>query len=240
MGPFDDRWLLRTILTAPPLLLSLTLHEFAHARTALAFGDRTAQAMGRVTLNPLAHLDPIGTLVLLVTGMFGWARPVPVNAMNLRPPRLGDILVSVAGVSANLLLAVACGLAIRTMASAGVGVDGRVIRYVYLMLMCTLLANVGLAVFNLLPLWPLDGHHVVRELLPGGRQREFMQWQLRYGRFLLLGLLVGPRLLSLAAGREVFDPIGYLYGRALVATIGVLELPQAVLVPLWRMLAGAA
>ena len=97
MGIFQDDWFYRLILVAPPLLLSLTVHEFAHARTALAFGDPTAKAMGRVSLNPLVHLDPIGTIVLLVTRAFGWAKPVPINPANLHPRRLGDIAVSAAG-----------------------------------------------------------------------------------------------------------------------------------------------
>ncbi|MCK4601484.1 MAG: site-2 protease family protein, partial [Phycisphaerae bacterium] len=80
---FDANWLYMTVIMAPPLLLSLTVHEFAHARTALAFGDPTAKHMGRCSLNPLVHLDPFGTIVLLVTHFIGWAKPVPVNPANM-------------------------------------------------------------------------------------------------------------------------------------------------------------
>ena len=104
-------------LIAVPVLLSLTLHEFGHARMAMAFGDPTARLMGRVTLNPLAHLDPLGTLCFLF-GPFGWARPVPVDHSRLHPYRLGDICVSLAGVGMNLLLLGLATAALNLMGAA--------------------------------------------------------------------------------------------------------------------------
>jgi Zn-dependent protease len=206
----DPKSWMNLLLLAPPLLLSLTVHEYAHARTALAFGDPTAKLMGRVTLNPLAHLDPIGTLCLLFSGIIGWARPVPVNPANLRPPRLGDIMVSVAGPMSNLLLAVLCGLALRGL-DRYANPDTAFFRTAWLLLWYTTVANLGLCAFNMIPLYPLDGHHVARELLPAHRRAPFMNWQVRYGSPLLMALIFIPVMVRMATGRRVpFDPIAYI------------------------------
>ena len=117
-----SQMLLGTVFIAVPVLLSLSVHEFAHARTALSFGDPTAKAMGRCTLNPLVHLHPIGTLMILFAG-FGFAKPVPVNVGNLHPRRLGSIAVSAAGPLSNLALAVMCAGGLRLMHMLGVTVN---------------------------------------------------------------------------------------------------------------------
>ena len=215
-----------TLMLLPTFLLSLTVHEFAHARTALAFGDTTARDQGRVSLNPLVHLDPIGTLVLVLTGMFGWARPVPVNSQRLYPPRLGDILVSLAGPMSNLGLALLCGLGIHLMGYIYGPIDEEAgLPYTLLMMLSmTLVANVGLAVFNLLPLFPLDGHHITRELLPERSRHDFMAWQMRFGPLTLMALLIGPRLIGTVTRRNVFDPVGWLYRNAVDAALNLLHL----------------
>jgi Zn-dependent protease len=223
MALFDAQWLFRTAMIAPPLLLSLTLHEYAHARAALAFGDTTARDQGRLSLNPLAHLDPIGTLVLLVTQMFGWARPVPVNPGNLHPRRLGDIAVSLAGPMTNLGLAFAAGLTIR-LAGPRLLELGESGMLAFTVLYMTMLVNVGLCAFNLLPLFPLDGHHIARELLPRERQFGFMRWQIQYGRFLLMGLILGPMLLGSITGRNVPDPLGWFFQGVISAAEALLGL----------------
>ena len=218
MPPFDTDFLLSLALLAPPLLLSLTVHEFAHARTALAFGDPTAKHAGRVTLNPLAHLDPIGTLVLLLTQRFGWAKPVPVNPMNLHPRRLGDIAVSVAGPLSNLSLAVVCAVALRALVGWDLLPTDGVGRYTNGgILLCNLLltsatVNVCLCVFNLIPLFPLDGHHVAREVLPGDMQVEFMSWQMRYGRFVLMAIILVPVIVParILHAHPYLAPIGWV------------------------------
>ena len=198
------------IALIPPLLLSLTLHEFAHARVALAFGDPTARNMGRVSLNPLVHLDPVGTLALLLVG-FGWARPVPVNPFNLHPRRLGDMMVSLAGPATNLVLAFAAGGALRLLLEFDVSISP----VVKTMLLMTMLINVGLCVFNLIPLYPLDGHHILREFLPWRMQDKYMRWQLKYGMFGLMILLVAPRFLATYSGQPIPDPIAWLFGVAI-------------------------
>lgn len=200
-------------LIAVPVLLSLTLHEYGHARVAMAFGDNTARLQGRVTLNPLAHLDLLGTLCLLF-GPFGWAKPVPVDFSRLRPYRIGDICVSLAGVGMNLLLLISAAVALNIMAAAGVMVDPKAaspatpIGIAVFMLSFTMIINLALIAFNLIPLYPLDGHHVVRELLPRDKQRRFMEFQARSGRFLLLGLLVLPWLIRTVTKREIINPVG--------------------------------
>ena len=209
---FDLEHIKLMLYLAPALLLSLTVHEFAHARTALAFGDPTAKLMGRCSLNPLVHLDPMGTLVLLVTGMIGWAKPVPVNPANLRPRRLGDIVVSLAGPLSNLSLAILSVLAIRLWTYLSVTTSlPRMPEIVSTLSLYLIVANIGLFTFNLIPLFPLDGHHVIREILPTTDQIRYMTWQLRYGRFLLMALIFGPTLLSTLSRKPMFDPIGMLY-----------------------------
>jgi Zn-dependent protease len=194
----------------PPLLLSLTAHEFAHARVALAFGDPTARNMGRVTLNPLAHLDPIGTIALLVVG-FGWARPVPVNPLNLHPRRMGNMMVSLAGPATNLALAFVAGGVLRILIAVGIPISP----LVKTMLEVTMGINVVLCVFNLIPLYPLDGHHIVREFLPWRTQDKFMRWQLQYGMFALMILLVAPRFLAASSGQRIRGPIVWIFDHAI-------------------------
>ena len=184
------------LLLAAPLLFSITLHEYAHARMALAFGDPTAKLLGRVTLNPIAHLDLFGTIALLYLG-FGWAKPVPVNYANLRPRRQGVIAVSLAGVATNLMLAVICGLTLKAIIVYklwntwdGIGVLAEVLG-------ATMAVNLVLCVFNLVPLFPLDGHHVLREMISPWKQANYMQWQIKYGRLMLMVLLFGPQFLPI-------------------------------------------
>ncbi len=228
MPTFDQKWLLDTILLIPPLLLSLTVHELAHARTALAFGDPTAKYMGRVTMNPLAHLDPIGTLVLVFTRFVGWARPVPVNPVNLEPRRLGSIMVSLAGPLSNLGIAVVCGLGLRLWYHYShrhplAGDQWGAARTVGVLLYYTMMANLGLCAFNLIPLFPLDGHHVARELLPAQQQAHFMRWQLRCGMYILLALIFLPRLLAMLTRDHFdYDPIRFVLLKFRTFVLGIL------------------
>lgn len=160
---------LALLIRVPPLLFALTVHEFAHAWAALKCGDPTARDMGRLTLNPIVHLDPLGALCLLFAP-FGWARPVPVDPRNFRRPRRDDILVSVAGVTANLLTACVVAMVLRGILATGfhplaLGVSpaGRTL---WLMGELLCLISVGLMIFNLVPIPPLDGSHVLANLLP--------------------------------------------------------------------------
>jgi Zn-dependent protease len=209
---FDQAWLQEMLIVAPVLILSLTLHEFAHARTALAFGDPTALMAGRVSLNPLRHLDPIGTAAMLLVG-FGWARPVPVNPANLHPPRLGDVCVSLAGVATNLMLAVACGLIARLLFALAPHMNPQLWALLVRAAIYAASVNVTLCVFNLIPLAPLDGHHVLAQMVNPWRRADFLRWQMQYGQPILLALLFVPRFFSRAGGTNIPDPLGWLLGR---------------------------
>lgn len=194
----------------PALLMSLTIHEYAHARVALYFGDYTAKSQGRVTLNPLKHLDIFGTIALLVAG-FGWAKPVPVDKSQLRNPRFADIMISFAGPASNMLLALVSAIALRVLfafSEPGEWVSAKTV------LVCLASINTVLAVLNLLPLYPLDGHHIVRELLPYRQQIDFMDWQRKYGMIILAIIIFGPELLGRFNGQEAFDPLGWLIDKA--------------------------
>ncbi|MCD6304024.1 MAG: site-2 protease family protein [Planctomycetes bacterium] len=222
MPSLDPTWLLDTLVLIPPLLFSLVIHEYAHARTAHAFGDDTARLMGRMTLNPLAHLDPIGTLCIILIH-FGWAKPVPVNSANLHPRRLGDIAVSLAGPLSNLVLAVVTGILLRLWWTFGPRISPQFYAPVYGYLLLITSVNIILCTFNLLPLFPLDGHHVLRELLPARKQRPFMEWQLRFGSLVLMALLFGPRLLVMFTGRaDIPDPLGWVFYHVRMLVLGLL------------------
>ncbi|MBU0535289.1 MAG: site-2 protease family protein [Patescibacteria group bacterium] len=166
------------ILLMVALIVSLTFHEFSHAFVADKLGDPTAKNMGRLTLNPLAHLDPLGTLFLLVA-RFGWGKPVPFNPLNLKNPRRDAALISLAGPASNFILAITASLIIR-LVSAGSLLGG----FLYLVVFYNLI----LGIFNLIPVGPLDGNKIVYGFLP---MNLAIQWQeiQRYGMFILLFLV---------------------------------------------------
>lgn len=190
-------------LAYPILLFSLTFHEWGHARSAKFFGDRTAEQMGRLTMNPIPHIDPIGTLLapllILLTGfpfLFGWANPVPVNSLLLR--RLSDIVwVSLAGPACNLILAVAGVVAFKAYLLADHPYAGELAwqlgagDVVQNFLALWIAINVLLAIFNLLPVPPLDGSKVVLAQVPGhSRTMPFWIAYERSGLFILAVLFV--------------------------------------------------
>ncbi len=171
-------------------LFALPLHELAHAGVAERLGDPTPRRYGRVTLNPLAHLDPIGALMLLLAG-FGWARPVPVNPLYLRyGPRVGMALVGGAGPLMNLLLAGLGILAFRALPAAGMA-PAMLVQF----LGAWIFINIGLAVFNLLPLPPLDGYRVLQGVLPPDLAYAYARLE-AYGPLPLLLFLILDRQLG--------------------------------------------
>ncbi len=163
---------------------SITVHEFAHAVVAHTLGDRTPQRHGRLTLNPLAHLDPIGTLCLLFAG-FGWAKPVPVTTWDLRHPRLAECLIALAGPASNLLLAWLT-LWLYTHATTKPSPEAS-------LLLAGFSLNVTLAVFNMLPVPPLDGGHLIANLIPE-RHRARYEALLPYGILIVLLMVFVPAL----------------------------------------------
>ena len=183
----------KIIIWAIPVLFAITVHEVAHGWVALKFGDRTAQMMGRLTLNPLKHIDPLGTLlipgILLMLGgfVFGWAKPVPVTFQNLRRPKADMAWVALAGPGANLIMAVIWALVVKvglSMYQSGMTI-GEPMLY---MGIAGVLINSMLMVLNLLPLPPLDGGRVLVSWLPDRWAWRVSQIE-PYGFFILLGLL---------------------------------------------------
>ncbi len=167
------------------VLLSLSVHELCHGLAALAMGDKTAKFSGRLSLNPMQHLDPIGAICLFLFG-FGWARPVPVNPRNFRKPKLGMVLTALAGPVSNLILAFLAMIGcVVFQAGNGVSEICRIICYYLLTL------NVGLAIFNLIPIPPLDGSKVLMAILPTNLYFKYMQFE-RYGFILLIVLINLP------------------------------------------------
>ena len=166
------------ILIIAFLVESIVLHEIAHGYVALRFGDHTAQRQGRITLNPIPHIDPIWTIVIPIVAYFissgtfiiGGAKPVPVNPRNYRQPVLGDICVSVAGVAANFIIAAIMILMLNIVHPLSGSFTGSVAVYV---LLHTALLNIVLAMFNLIPIPPLDGSHLFKYLLPLQLRRSY-------------------------------------------------------------------
>jgi len=173
----------------PVLLFSLTFHEYAHAWSAYRLGDPTAAAMGRLTLNPLRHLDVFGTLVLVMSGFrFGWARPVPVNVFNFRDPKFGMFVTAAAGPAANIILALGCGIILRLFGSGAFGHAGGYAAAVYQVFFWGLIMNLCLAFFNLIPLPPLDGSRILLGLSPHTWEGPLLRFQ-QVGPMILFGLI---------------------------------------------------
>ncbi len=183
--PLGDVSIERLIAGAVALLVGLTFHEFSHAFTADQLGDHRPRAMGRLTLNPIAHIDPIGALMLVVAG-FGWAKPVMVNPAALRGGRRSMALVAFAGPIANVVVAIAFAVIFRVMTLAGVE-SGFFLNLVALIVQL----NILLAIFNLVPIPPLDGFNVLLAYLPP-RQAVMIQRYAPYGIIVLLLLIFLP------------------------------------------------
>lgn len=205
-----------------PLVIAIVFHEVAHGHVARLLGDPTAARRGRLTLNPLAHVDPIGTVVLPLllavahAPIFGWARPVPVVAAKLRNPRRDMMLVALAGPATNFALAALTAFALAALGGLTGGVPaGGVARFVFDNLVNFLLINVFLGVFNLIPLPPFDGGHVVQGLLPRAAA-------IRYGRLARFGLpLLLVLLLVLPAISPRLDVVGHVVQPIAMAVAGV-------------------
>jgi Zn-dependent protease len=188
-----DETIIQLIIMAPPLLLALTAHEFAHGYVAFRLGDPTAQASGRLTLNPLKHLDPLGTIAFFVF-RFGWAKPVPVNAAYFKNPQKDMLWVALAGPATNFILAVISALMAKTVMFLYQSIPHSVLGQAILVpLGSTLIAsvwiNLVLCVFNFLPIPPLDGSRILAGLLPRDLARSYVSIE-RYGFILVIILAV--------------------------------------------------
>ncbi len=191
--------MLELLLLAPGILFALTIHEYAHGWVADRLGDPTARIAGRLTLNPLSHLDPLGTLMLFLVH-FGWAKPVPVDPSFLRNPKRDMMWISLAGPAANVASAVLLGWVVRLL--VGIGLHAGVLLVI---LQYGVMINVVLAVFNLIPIPPLDGSKILMGLLPPEQAFHFQQLE-RRGPLILLGIILLDRwipILSMTIGSAV-------------------------------------
>lgn len=182
------------------IMIGMTTHEWAHGYVAYKNGDMTAKFMGRLSLNPLKHFDPIGFLMLAVVG-FGWAKPVPIDSSNFRNPRKGVLTTSLAGVIMNFIIGMLCIalLAIQFAITKAVGgfsneVALRVFQIFYYIFMYTMTISFTLMAFNILPIFPLDGFHVLECFVRC--DNKYCVFMRRYGMFVLLALLLGSSVLG--------------------------------------------
>lgn len=174
-------------------LISLAFHEFAHALTAYKMGDITPKATGRLTINPFKHVTFGGVLFFIFFG-FGWAKPVPINPLNFKKYKTGTRLVSIAGILANIILGLVAAV-INAILLATVGVGSVAMHYVYVLLDMFMLVNSVLAIFNLLPIYPLDGFTFITTFMKG--ENKFIRNSVKNGIYIMLGILIADTLLEL-------------------------------------------
>lgn len=181
-----DNFFIGLITSLPGIIIAMVIHEWAHARVAYALGDFTPKMMGRLTLNPAAHIDPFGLLLLLIAH-FGWAKPVQVNPYNFSNPKRDDILVSLAGPAANFVTALVTLFAMAIMSEMGFPMT----EGVYMVFTSIMIININFGIFNLLPIPPLDGSHVLRQLLPDDLAEKYDELQ-QYNMIILIIILMTP------------------------------------------------
>ena len=173
----------------PGIIIGLTLHEFSHAMVSYRLGDPTPKEQGRITVNPLKHIDPIGFVALIMAG-FGWGIPVQINPNYYKKKRLGEALVAVAGVTMNLIIALVFALLLKLLYSSGLAAgSNQPIRVITMMLQYGILINIMLMIFNLLPIPPLDGFNFVTQIFKLDKYSWWYQFY-RLGTFILLGLIL--------------------------------------------------
>lgn len=180
------------VYLAAALVPALTFHEWGHAFMATRFGDDTPRMMGRLTLNPLAHLDVLGTIAIFLIG-FGWAKPVPVNPNRFRND-WGEFWVAAAGPGMNILLAIFFACLLNFQVGSLAGPYASVATSIF---QVSLFLNLALAFFNLLPIGPLDGRYMLEKFLPRMMAEDFRAWNLQYGGIVLLGVIIADGLLRL-------------------------------------------
>lgn len=200
------------LLIVIALIISLTFHEFGHAASAKYFGDDTAQRMGRLNINPLAHIDPIGLLMVVLVG-FGYAKPVPTNPRNFNH-RLATPLIAAAGPFMNLILAfVAINILVWGQKSGNPWFQQAGPEYFFLLLASI---NLLLMLFNLVPLGPLDGHYILGHILPQPLSGKYLEFNARYGHYIFLGLIL-VSIMGIPIFRKLMDLSGKILPYLVIA-----------------------
>jgi Zn-dependent protease len=211
---FGPELIAQLVIYMVVLIFAISAHEAAHAWMSYKFGDDTARLLGRVTLNPVAHTDPIGTLLIPIAGfilghmggaaaaipLIGWGKPTPVNPLRWRNKDLANVMVSAAGIMANLTIAIVTLIIIKVLQYTGVPISDTMLQPVNMFLGFSLLMNVSLAVFNLLPFPPLDGSKILETFLPASF-RPILSVMEQYGFLILMGLMY------IGFFRVIFSPV---------------------------------
>lgn len=201
-----NRDITEILLSVPGVLIGLVFHEFAHALMADKLGDKTPRYQGRITLSPMAHLDPIGLILILIAG-FGWAKPVQINPRNLKSPRRDDALISLAGPLANFIIAIffAIILKILIITNTASSFAPNVWENLVGIIDSAVAINIVLGIFNLLPIPPLDGSHILEDLTDIGRF-QFYNMLRQYSTIILMLIIVTP-----VAGRIISPAVKFVY-----------------------------
>lgn len=187
--------LIMIIASIPALIIAAAGHEYAHAKAADLLGDPTPRMMGRLTMNPFVHLDLVGSLALIIGG-FGWAKPVIVNPTNFKDPRTDDMIVSIAGPMANILMAFIAYVIMRSLDVVGLLEN----ESLYLVLLLIVVYNINFAILNMMPIPPLDGSHILMNFLP-------LKWQVHIARFSIISLLILIAILNSPIATRIFVPL---------------------------------
>lgn len=185
---FSANYLLTKLLTLPGIIVGLSFHEFAHAWVSDKLGDPTPRRQGRVTINPLAHIDWIGFIALLLVG-FGWGKPVQIDPRYYKHRRLDEFLVAIAGVTMNLIIAIVLSFPAKAILKANPAGASALVENIYLILMYAVMINIVLMVFNLLPVPPLDGWGILTQIF---KLDQYDWWYkvYNYGTYILLALII--------------------------------------------------
>ena len=208
-GAFSDpmNWLMGELMMLPGIIIGLAFHEFAHAAVAFKLGDPTPKMQGRVTINPLAHIDPVGLAALLFAG-FGWGVPVQINPSNFKKRRRDELLVSLAGVTMNLVIAIVFAIVAKIlyMTMGPSFLSGSVGSILWMMIMYVIQINLVLMIFNLIPCPPLDGFSIISEIFI--IKHTEIYWTLyRYGVWILIALIIFG-----ITGRIISPCVNFLFG----------------------------
>lgn len=190
-----NEFIVRAALSIVPFMFAVTIHEVMHGYAAYRLGDDTAKRAGRLTLNPIAHIDPLGLIVLLLTRIIGWAKPVPVNYNNLRH-KYGVAIVSAAGPLANLITAFLSAfiLKILILAAAKFNMPAAVFEPLFIMTLYSVAINIALCIFNLLPIMPMDGARIIWNFLPRDKAIKYEETEKYY--FLIILVLIFTNVLQ--------------------------------------------
>ena len=209
-----ENFLLQAIFFIPPFLLAISVHESAHAYIAYRFGDPTARDLGRITLNPVPHIDLIGFIALFLVH-FGWAKPVPVNHLNLKNPIKDNLWIALAGPVSNLILAVVSALVFRVVAPFIS--DSAVGAFIVTMIVASVTLNLVLMVFNLFPIPPLDGFHILQGVVPYNIYLQLEKIQTA-GPMILLAIILIGNFSGVSIFGYIFNPIVSVLGGMLLGT----------------------